>query len=135
MNANQVSWTGSVSFSMNIYIKKTNTVFTLNILVTISFLANHADQDQSLIRIYTLGISFTLYNKLQMIVKMTCFLLDVDILLGLVASMDAFRGCFSCLAIFSIPDNISPKNEPQCDFQQCGILTSVDSNEPVQPPF
>ena len=21
------------------------------------------------------------------------------------------------------------------DFQQCGILTSVDSNEPVQPPF
>ena len=22
-----------------------------------------------------------------------------------------------------------------CDFQQCGILTSVDSDEPVQPPF
>ena len=22
-----------------------------------------------------------------------------------------------------------------CDFQQCGILTSVDSYEPVQPPF
>ena len=22
-----------------------------------------------------------------------------------------------------------------CDFQQCGILTSVDSNEPVQPTF
>ena len=22
-----------------------------------------------------------------------------------------------------------------CDFQQCGILTSVDSNEPVQPPL
>ena len=21
-----------------------------------------------------------------------------------------------------------------CDFQQCGILTSVDSEEPVQPP-
>ena len=21
-----------------------------------------------------------------------------------------------------------------CDFQQCGILTSVDSDEPVQPP-
>ena len=21
------------------------------------------------------------------------------------------------------------------DFQQCGILTSVDSDEPVQPPF
>ena len=22
-----------------------------------------------------------------------------------------------------------------CDFQQCGILTSVDSDEPVQAPF
>ena len=22
-----------------------------------------------------------------------------------------------------------------CAFQQCGILTSVDSDEPVQPPF
>ena len=22
-----------------------------------------------------------------------------------------------------------------CDFQQCGILTSVDSDESVQPPF
>ena len=22
-----------------------------------------------------------------------------------------------------------------CDFQQCDILTSVDSNEPVQPPL
>ena len=22
-----------------------------------------------------------------------------------------------------------------CDFQQCGILTSVDSDEPVQPQF
>ena len=22
-----------------------------------------------------------------------------------------------------------------CDFQECGILTSVDSDEPVQPPF
>ena len=22
-----------------------------------------------------------------------------------------------------------------CDFQQCGILTSVDSDEPVYPPF
>ena len=22
-----------------------------------------------------------------------------------------------------------------CDFQQCGILTSVDSGKPVQPPF
>ena len=22
-----------------------------------------------------------------------------------------------------------------CDFQQCGILTSVDADEPVQPPI
>ena len=22
-----------------------------------------------------------------------------------------------------------------CDYQQCGILTSVDSDEPVQPPL
>ena len=22
-----------------------------------------------------------------------------------------------------------------CDFQECGIVTSVDSDEPVQPPF
>ena len=22
-----------------------------------------------------------------------------------------------------------------CDFQQCGILTSVDTDQPVQPPF
>ena len=25
--------------------------------------------------------------------------------------------------------------EPPCDFQQCGILASVDSDEPVRPPF
>ena len=22
-----------------------------------------------------------------------------------------------------------------CDFQQCGILTGIESDEPVQPPF
>ena len=27
------------------------------------------------------------------------------------------------------------KRAVTCDFQQCGILTSVDSDEPVQPPF
>ena len=26
-------------------------------------------------------------------------------------------------------------NRLDCDLQQCGILTSVDSDEPVQPPF
>ena len=37
---------------------------------------------------------------------------------------------------------ISPENNPcTCyqvmthDFQQCGILTSIDSDEPVQPPL
>ena len=25
--------------------------------------------------------------------------------------------------------------EQRCDFQQCGIFTSVDSDEPVQTPF
>ena len=25
--------------------------------------------------------------------------------------------------------------DDKCDFQQCGILTSVDSDKPVQPPF
>ena len=30
-----------------------------------------------------------------------------------------------------------PQYDMSCDmyFQQCGILTSVDSDEPVQPPF
>ena len=27
------------------------------------------------------------------------------------------------------------KNTVSCDFQQCGILTSVDSDVPAQPPF
>ena len=31
--------------------------------------------------------------------------------------------------------NITVKNALECDFQQCSILTSVDSDEPVQPPF
>ena len=30
---------------------------------------------------------------------------------------------------------IVTKAQDTCDFQQCGILTSVDSDEPVQPPF
>ena len=27
------------------------------------------------------------------------------------------------------------KSREKCDFQQCGILTSVDSDEPLQPSF
>ena len=36
-----------------------------------------------------------------------------------------------------IPRNFAELAEavPICDFQQCGILTSVDSDEPVQPHF
>ena len=30
--------------------------------------------------------------------------------------------------------NIQTYNTAACEFQQCGILTSVDSDEPVQPP-
>ena len=30
---------------------------------------------------------------------------------------------------------VNPCPAVTCDFQQCGILTSVDSDEPVQPPF
>ena len=31
---------------------------------------------------------------------------------------------------------LKSKYEPRrCDFQQCGVLTSVDLDEPVQPPF
>ena len=31
--------------------------------------------------------------------------------------------------------DLNSKRAVTCDFQQCGILTSVDSDEPVQPPF
>ena len=30
---------------------------------------------------------------------------------------------------------VSSEMSHACDFQQCGILTSVDSDQPVQPPF
>ena len=42
--------------------------------------------------------------------------------------------CIGYLKTLAI--NLQTTNEPAtCDFQQCGILTSVDSAEPVQPPF
>ena len=34
-----------------------------------------------------------------------------------------------------VPDTESYNRTVTRDFQQCGILTSVNSNEPVQPPF
>ena len=42
------------------------------------------------------------------------------------------------MTIFRLKKDIIYKHMIQavaCDFQQCGILTSVDSDEPVQPPF
>ena len=41
------------------------------------------------------------------------------------------NGCLSCLFLL----NLQKFKLWHCDFQQCGILTSVDSEEPVQPPF
>ena len=38
----------------------------------------------------------------------------------------------NCLQRLSADDTIRAAT---CNFQQCGILTSVDSYEPVQPPF
>ena len=37
----------------------------------------------------------------------------------------------------SVPRNYNNHKiyESRRDFQQCGVLTSVDSEEPVQPPF
>ena len=32
-------------------------------------------------------------------------------------------------------DEDSGQNESRRDFQQCGILTSVDTDDPMQPPF
>ena len=39
------------------------------------------------------------------------------------------------LSIFEWPLYTGFTVEVTCDFQQCGILTSVDSDEPLQPPF
>ena len=45
-----------------------------------------------------------------------------------------FSRCL-CSAIVAFPGNIYYSAAVSCDFQQCGILTSVDSDEPVQSPF
>ena len=39
---------------------------------------------------------------------------------------------FNCPIIYH---NLGHIGATTCDFQQCGILTSVDLDEPVQPPF
>ena len=46
-------------------------------------------------------------------------------------SKDLFNS--TLVTIFSTVVNINLAMT--CDFQQCGILTSVDSGEPVQPPY
>ena len=46
-------------------------------------------------------------------------------------------GAFSSLAIILLRKivPVALLRTVTCDFQQCGILTSVDSDEPVQPVF
>ena len=51
----------------------------------------------------------------------------------------AFHLDFQCLSKYPFGGFMSTKGylirAVTGDFQQCGILTSVDSDEPVQPPF
>ena len=43
--------------------------------------------------------------------------------------------CSSCLTKFCVISLYQMIRAATCDFRQCGILTGVDSYEPVQPPF
>ena len=47
------------------------------------------------------------------------------------------HSCFSSSVHSLLPKDSLFKNicAPTCDFQQCGILTCVNSDEPVQPPI
>ena len=55
-------------------------------------------------------------------------------------TMEANVFLLSTLAIFRVIGKIKIAEMESglsmtCDVQQCGILTSVDSDEPLQPPF
>ena len=60
-------------------------------------------------------------------------------LVGLQYVIEAFPGHahlhFIRLCHVQSPGKITQNGAVKCDFQQCGILKSVDSDEPVQPPF
>ena len=53
-------------------------------------------------------------------------------------AVPCWRGPWRCLLLVPSLPVVSPAIlvwAVTCDFQQCGISTSVDSDEPVQPPF
>ena len=70
-----------------------------------------------------------------------CFLCCIDILIGkhscTLPSHVIVASCWH--VVIYIGENLyfdsNYKLAATCDFQQCGILTSVDSEEPVQPPL
>ena len=66
----------------------------------------------------------------------TCCLQTFKILAGLCG----WAGLFELYMVANLEDEFSRIKAHRswavaCDFQQCGILTYIDSDEPVQPPF
>ena len=59
----------------------------------------------------------------------------IYLLLGLLSPLIPTRFAFHSLKTFLRSTLQGIKLSRDCDFQQCGLLTSVDSYEPLQPPF
>ena len=56
--------------------------------------------------------------------------------MGLLMAVLLFGSCLRFLGTGEVQSSLLKYIEAMtCDFQQCGILTSVDSDEPVQPHF
>ena len=59
------------------------------------------------------------------------------------AEMETLKKCVRIKSRFKLKESVQPCRNyipvstcaTTCDFQQCGVLTSVDSDEPVHPPF
>ena len=49
--------------------------------------------------------------------------------------LQAKKSIVDTLQIYSVDDKNYQIRAVACDFQHIGILTSVDSDEPVQPPY
>ena len=68
-------------------------------------------------------------------VSENCFILansaDPDEMLHKVAFNWVLTVCQSTCLLVSRMKRVKDKRAMTCDFQQCGILTSVDSGEPV----